>query len=426
MEELVLDVWDKLAIVAGALLFIFLVLFVVVCAVSPHCWLNQFCPCRDYDELRKPPPAYGAIDYGSDVELYSVKPLSQLDGKGSYWPHLGAIRESETSDGLSDAGVSEKIALKRTKAKRAPSTNSSDSGGSGSSPAYPHQDATLAYTLTFDRNANKLHVRVKQLMGFRMSDPNGVMAPYIKVRVYRSPKQFWSFRNRSVRDQLLNNLDVEVSTKIQRRVDNPTFNETLSVDCEHKDLSSLFLRLLVCDFDRYQRHVVVGEVMTEVEKVEWTPEMEVDFCQHLQPPIEEELGQLHIGLMYLPTSEKLNLFVLAAQGLRVVDAQKLPAECFVKVTLLHDGRPMKKTKTSSQSNEVSPSFNESFTFDVPTHQLGKVYFTLSVISVDKDGKRNLIGRSYIGLNFDQDAKDQWQEMWQSPRKQVTCWHRLQS
>ena len=33
-----------------------------------------------------------------------------------------------------------------------------------------------------------------------------------------------------------------------------------------QDLPSLCLRLLVCDFDRYQRHVVVGEVMTEMSK----------------------------------------------------------------------------------------------------------------------------------------------------------------
>lgn len=93
---------------------------------------------------------------------------------------------------------------------------------------------------------------------------------------------------------------------------------------------------------------------------------------------------------------------------------------------MHDGRPMKKTKTSSQTNEVNPAFNESFTFDVPAHQLDKVYFTLSVLHADKEGKRHLIGRCYIGLNFDQDSKAQWEEMIQSPRKQVTCWHRLQS
>ena len=69
-----------------------------------------------------------------------------------------------------------------SKPKRSLSTKSSDSSGSGSGYVYPHQNATLTYTLSFDPVENKLQVRIKQLSGFRMSDPDGVMAPYIKVR----------------------------------------------------------------------------------------------------------------------------------------------------------------------------------------------------------------------------------------------------
>nr|KAG5710087.1 hypothetical protein BaRGS_030163 [Batillaria attramentaria] len=276
-----------------------------------------------------------------------------------------------------------------TKPRRQSSTRSSDSSGSGSSTTYPHHNATLSFTLTFDRTENKLYIKVKQLSGFRVTEPDGAVAPYVKVRVYRNPRHFFAFRGKAGREQLLNNLDVEVQTKIQRRVDDPVFNETFPVDVEQKDLANLSLRLLVCDFDRYQRHVVVGEVVMDVGKVEWPPEMEVDYCEHLHPPHEENLGQLHVGLMYLPTSEKLNLFVLSAESLQSVDPQKHPSECYVKVTLMHDGRPMKKTKTAAQTNDVNPCFNETFTFDVPTHQLEKVYFSLAVLHVDKEGKRHL-------------------------------------
>ena len=57
------------------------------------------------------------MDYGSDVELHSVKGLTTLhhDGRGGYWPHLGTVKESETSDGLSDAGFSERIELKKVR-----------------------------------------------------------------------------------------------------------------------------------------------------------------------------------------------------------------------------------------------------------------------------------------------------------------------
>ncbi|KAK7501816.1 hypothetical protein BaRGS_00006902 [Batillaria attramentaria] len=405
-DVLILDIWDKLAIVAAAMLLLFIVLMCVVCIVSPHCWLNQYCPCKDVDDLRKPPPVYGAIEYGSDVELHSVKQPLHHDhgGRAGYWPHLGSIRESSTSgDGMSDAGFSERIELKRsTKPRRQSSTRSSDSSGSGSSTTYPHHNATLSFTLTFDRTENKLYIKVKQLSGFRVTEPDGAVAPYVKVRVYRNPRHFFAFRGKAGREQLLNNLDVEVQTKIQRRVDDPVFNETFPVDVEQKDLANLSLRLL------------------------WPPEMEVDYCEHLHPPHEENLGQLHVGLMYLPTSEKLNLFVLSAESLQSVDPQKHPSECYVKVTLMHDGRPMKKTKTAAQTNDVNPCFNETFTFDVPTHQLEKVYFSLAVLHVDKEGKRHLVGRSYIGRSFDADARDQWEEMMHSPRKQVTCWHRLQS
>lgn len=429
-EFLVLDIWDKLAIVAAAMFLLFIVLVCVVCAVSPHCWLNQYCPCNDVDDFRKHPPVYGAIEYGSDVELHSVKqpihPHSDSGGRPGYWPNLGSIRES--SDGMSDPGFSERIELKRSTKTRRQSSRSSDSSGSGSviTPLHLHQNAALTFTLTFDSAQNKLHIKVKQLNGFRVTEPDGAVAPYVKVRVYRNPKQFFGFIGKAGREQMLNNLDVEAQTKIQRRADDPVFNETFSVDVEQKDMSMLSLRLMVCDFDRYQRHVVVGEVVVEVCKLEWPPEMELDFCERLQPPAEENLGQLHVGLMYLPTSEKLNIFILAAQSLQAVDQHKHPAECYVKVTLMHDGRPMKKTKTATQSNVVNPSFNETFTFDVPTHQLDKVYFSLAVLHIDKEGKRHLIGRSYIGRSFDADARDQWEEMMHSPRKQVTCWHRLQS
>ena len=52
-EELILDIWDKLAIVAAAMLLLFFVLLLVVCIVTPDCWLNQFCPCTDGDDLRE-------------------------------------------------------------------------------------------------------------------------------------------------------------------------------------------------------------------------------------------------------------------------------------------------------------------------------------------------------------------------------------
>lgn len=61
----------------------------------------------------------------------------------------------------------------------------------------------------------------------------------VQVRVYRTPKQFFPFIGKAGREQLLNNLDMEVQTKIQRRSDDPVFNETFTVNLAQKVCSAV-------------------------------------------------------------------------------------------------------------------------------------------------------------------------------------------
>uniref|UniRef100_A0A2C9LKC7 C2 domain-containing protein n=1 Tax=Biomphalaria glabrata TaxID=6526 RepID=A0A2C9LKC7_BIOGL len=100
-------------------------------------------------------------------------------------------------------------------------------------------------------------------------------------------------------------------------------------------------------------------------------------------PQEENLGELHVALMYLPTAEKLSVILLSAKNLRPIEGAKRNIEIFAKITLMHDGRPLKKTKTSGKASDLSPVFNETFVFDVPVYQLDKVYFSFAIIGVDK-------------------------------------------
>ena len=60
-------------------------------------------------------------------------------------------------------------------------------------------------------------------------------------------------------------------------------------------------------------------------------------------------------------------------------------DAIVKLVLMYDGRPLKKTKTTPKANDSNPVFNETFVFDVPPYQLDKVYFHLAVIGIEKVG-----------------------------------------
>lgn len=92
---------------------------------------------------------------------------------------------------------------------------------------------------------------------------------------------------------------------------------------------------------------------------------------------------------------------------------------------MHDGKPLKKTKTGTKTNEANPEFNESFAFDVPHHELENVYVAISAVcSKTEDSEQKLLGRIYVGLPFGGQAQEHWTEMIRSPRNQVFHVHKL--
>ena len=97
----------------------------------------------------------------------------------------------------------------------------------------------------------------------------------------------------------------------------------------------------------------------------------------------------------------------------------------IKVVLMHDGKPLKKTKTGTKSEDANPEFDETFAFDVPQPELENVYIAISAIcSSSEDSDHKLLGRLYIGLPFGGQAQEHWREMIHSPRNQVLQIHKL--
>ncbi|XP_035825605.1 synaptotagmin-A [Aplysia californica] len=426
-----LDEWDKLMIVVCVALFLLLVLIIVVCVLSPHCWLYDYCPCQYASRPDKSTvqPVYGSI-HDPTSHPATRKGQSLKSKAGHKWHPMTPLRESELSD-WSDISMPEIIEMKQDPSgRRRKSSRTSDYSSSASSvmtsPSQP--ESRLAYGIMFDRAHARMHVRVIQLGNFRVTDPDGAMAPYVKVRVYRAPKHFFTFKLKTGKELLPNNLDVELQTKIQRRTDNPVFNESFEVKVEEPDVTAYTVKFMVCDFDKFSRHVVVGEVTCDLSKLELVSGEEVLYNDLLLNPQDEHLGEIHVALMYLPTAEKLSVALLNARGLRPLDGPKRNMETYIKITLMYDGRQLKKSKTSAKGNDLNPVYNETFVFDVPAYQLDKVYFSIAVIGVEKDKEdgRHLLGRLYIGVNFDPDARAQWLEMVHNARKQVACWHKLQS
>lgn len=425
--------WDKLMIMVGVVCFLLLVLFCMICALHPLCPLHRFCPCQYDDEKESLVPVYGGMyDPTMDVNVKKKGSTKRGTPQSQQWYPMLPLRESELSD-WSDISMPEIIEMKQdTSAKSRKSSRTSDYSSSASSVVSPVQpESRLAYGFTFDPALGRLNIRVIQLGNFRVTDPDGALSPYVKIRVYRLPKQFFAFnfKLKNGRDLPMNHLVVEMQTKIHRRTDNPVFNEGYDVSVDAANISNYVVKFLVCDFDKFSRHVNVGEVTSDLSKLELRPGEEFLFNDLIEGYNEEDLGEIHVALMYLPTAEKLSVTLLNARSLRALDGTKKHMDTYVKILMMYDGRPIKKTKTACRAaNDSSPVYNETFVFDVPPYQLDKVYFNLAVIGVNKDKEegRSLLGRLYIGVNFDPDVRAQWLEMVHNARKQVACWHRLQS
>ena len=92
---------------------------------------------------------------------------------------------------------------------------------------------------------------------------------------------------------------------------------------------------------------------------------------------------------------------------------------------MYDGKQLKRVKTTVRAVSLNPVFNESFSFDVPQNELDKVYFSMVVCHYEKETKHTkLIGRVYLGSNFDVTAREHWLSMMDNPRKKIVCSYKI--
>ena len=118
----------------------------------------------------------------------------------------------------------------------------------------------------------------------------------------------------------------------------------------------------------------------------------------------------------------------------------LCADPYVKVLLLYNGQCVAKKKTQVKKKTLNPTFNESFMFDLPpaccnpvpgpggqTHLRG-IRLQFVVYDWDRVTRNEVIGHLEMGDRVhavDTAAQRHWNEVVNSPRKQVAEWHRLQ-
>ncbi|XP_056107513.1 synaptotagmin-6 [Rhinichthys klamathensis goyatoka] len=264
----------------------------------------------------------------------------------------------------------------------------------------------INFSLKYDYEGELLLVTILKAFDLPAKDLCGSSDPYVKI--YLLPDRKRKFQ-----------------TRVHRKTLNPTFDETFQFPVPYEELGSRKLHLSVFDFDRFSRHDMIGEVILENLFEASDLSRETSIWKDIQYATSEsvDLGEIMFSLCYLPTAGRLTLTVIKCRNLKAMDITGY-SDPYVKVSLICDGRRLKKKKTSIKKNTLNPTYNEAIIFDIPPENMDQVSLHISVMDYDLVGHNEIIGVCRVGSHAEGLGRDHWNEMLAYPRKPIAHWHPL--
>ncbi|XP_057366847.1 synaptotagmin-3-like isoform X1 [Daphnia carinata] len=212
------------------------------------------------------------------------------------------------------------------------------------------------------------------------------------------------------------------------------FDERFKFPVSHDHLADKTLRFQICEYDRFSRPCVVGDLhfsLADRENVFGSnntgPGVDIwaDVMRNTLP--DESRPQLLISLSYLPSAERLTVVVLKAKNL-VVPASKENIDPLVKLYLMVNGKRLKKKKTECRKGTCHPVWNQALTFTLPSTKLHSCTLEISVVDhgSERGGKSAQLGCLALGpdQNPTSPERQHWQDMAHNVRKSIAMWHFL--
>ncbi|KAK2162329.1 hypothetical protein LSH36_100g04021 [Paralvinella palmiformis] len=321
----------------------------------------------------------------------------------------------------------------------------------------------LQFSLDYDFQKGELSVGVIQASDLPGMDMSGTSDPYVKVYLLPEKKK-------------------KHETKVHRKTLNPVFNETFIFKVPYSEMGSKTLCFAVYDFDRFSKHDQIGQVKVPLNSIDLGRVVE-EWRDLTSPESDSEkenkLGDICFSLRYVPTAGKLTVVILEAKNLKKMDVgglsdpytkialymgnkrlkkkkttikkrtlnpyynesftfevpfeqiqvvyywDRMRGDPYVKLSLMLNGKRIKKKKTTIKKCTLNPYYNESFSFEVPFEQIQKVTLIITVVDYDRIGTSEPIGRVVLGCNSSGTELRHWSDMLANPRRPIAQWHTLQ-
>ncbi|XP_009005857.2 synaptotagmin-9 isoform X1 [Callithrix jacchus] len=264
----------------------------------------------------------------------------------------------------------------------------------------------LNFILKYDCDLEQLIVKIHKAVNLPAKDFSGTSDPYVKI-------------------YLLPDRKTKHQTKVHRKTLNPVFDEVFLFPVPYNDLEARKLHFSVYDFDRFSRHDLIGQVVVDhfLDLADFPRECilwkDIEYVTN----DNVDLGELMFSLCYLPTAGRLTITIIKARNLKAMDITGA-SDPYVKVSLMCDGRRLKKRKTSTKRNTLNPVYNEAIVFDVLPENIDQIHLSIAVMDYDRVGHNEIIGVCQVGNEAERLGRDHWSEMLSYPRKPIAHWHSL--
>lgn len=151
----------------------------------------------------------------------------------------------------------------------------------------------------------------------------------------------------------------------------PVFDEDFVFEERPTVIGRRIIEILLYDFDSYSRHFCIGGTQIDLGKLDLSHK--IDMWQFLGSCSEQDakvdLGDVMVSMSYLPSAERLTVVLIKARNLKVVDMSRNSTDPYVKLSLIQNGKKIKKRKSGVYRNTICPVFNEALTFDIPKDTL---------------------------------------------------------
>lgn len=152
---------------------------------------------------------------------------------------------------------------------------------------------------------------------------------------------------------------------------NSVFDEDFVFEEHPAVIGRRTIEILLYDFDSYSRHFCIGGTQIDLGKLDLTHKIEMwqflGSCSEQDAKVE--LGDIMVSMSYLPSAERLTVVLIKARNLKVVDMSRNASDPYVKLSLIQNGKKIKKKKSGVYRNTTCPVFNEALTFDIPKDTL---------------------------------------------------------